>query len=513
MYFAEDGKHVFNWRRKEMGMKVNTTETEQGVHRAALWRIGGFALNNTATNTYLFFMNFIAYYLTGFIGVGVVTASSLITTMRIWDGVTDPFIGYMVDKTNSRFGKNRPFMVIGNVMLCVFSFLLVHVTHKVPEGGRFPLFIVFYMIYIVGYTFQCVVTKSAQACLTNDPKQRPLFTIFDGVYNTILFAVLPMLVTSKLVPKHGGFTEAFFHEYWLFTVVVSGIFTLIAIWSIAAKDNANYFGIGAPQKIHLRDYWEVISQNRAIQMLVVSAGTDKLALTTQSNATVAIMVYAIVCGNYAMQGAVAAYTAIPTFLMLLFGVGYIARNMGQKKAMMFGTYGALVCSILSIVIFYVMDPMTLSLPGYDGFQGWNVFTVCFLVLFLLFKGFSGVSGGIVIPMTADCADYEVYRSGRYVPGLMGTLFSFVDKLISSLSATIVGILCAFIGFTEQLPTIETICTPQLKGIAMVCMYGLVIFGLLCNVVAMRFYPLTRDKMTEIQAEIAAIKTKTAATAD
>ena len=34
-------------------------------------------------------------------------------------------------------------------------------------------------------------------------------------------------------------------------------------------------------------------------------------------------------------------------------------------------------------------------------------------------------------MTADCADYEVYRSGRYVPGLMGTLFSFVDKLISS----------------------------------------------------------------------------------
>ena len=92
------------------------------MHRAKLWQIGGFAFNNTATNLYMFMMNFIAYYLTGYVGVGVVVASTLITTMRIWDGVTDPFIGYMVDKTNSKFGKNRPFMVIGNVILAVGSF-------------------------------------------------------------------------------------------------------------------------------------------------------------------------------------------------------------------------------------------------------------------------------------------------------------------------------------------------------------------------------------------------------
>lgn len=490
-----------------MKIKTDKGATESGFHRAALWQIGGFALNNTATNIYLFFMNFIAYYLTGFVGVGVVTASSLITTMRIWDGATDPFIGYIVDKTNGKYGKNRPFMIIGNVMLCVFSFLMVHITHQVPHGMRFVIFVLLYMIYIIGYTFQCVVTKSAQTCLTNDPKQRPIFSIFDGIYNTILFAALPVLVTSNLIPKHGGFTKDFFHEFWLFTAVISGVFTMIAILSIMHKDNVKYFGTGKVQQIHLRDYWSVLSQNRAIQMLVISAGTDKLALTTQTNATVSIMVYAIVCGNYAMQGAVAAYTAIPTFLMLLFGVGYVARNMGQKKAMMFGTYGGLICCILSIVIFYVMDPRTLSLPGYDSFNGWNTFTISFLVLLLLFKGFSGVSGSIVIPMTADCADYEVYRSGRYVPGLMGTLFSFVDKLISSLGTSIVGLLCAMIGFSNQLPTAETVSTPQIKAVGLFSMYGLVILGLLCNVIAMRFYPLTKEKMAEIQTEIAEIKAK------
>ena len=144
------------------------------MHRAKLWQIGGFAFNNTATNLYMFMMNFIAYYLTGYVGVGVVVASTLITTMRIWDGVTDPFIGYLVDKTNTKFGKNRPFMVIGNVILAVASFILLHVTHLFPQGARFIFFVLIYMIYIIGYTFQCVVTKSAQSCLTNDPRHPKL---------------------------------------------------------------------------------------------------------------------------------------------------------------------------------------------------------------------------------------------------------------------------------------------------------------------------------------------------
>ena len=138
---------------------------ENGIHRVPLWRIGGFALNNTATNLYLFLMNYVAYYLGGFAGVATVTASSFAMMMRIWDGVTDPFIGFVVDKTNGKFGKNRPFMVIGNVILLVMSFIMYHVTHLLPENNalRFGFFIVIAAVYYVGYTFQCVVTKSAQS--------------------------------------------------------------------------------------------------------------------------------------------------------------------------------------------------------------------------------------------------------------------------------------------------------------------------------------------------------------
>ena len=84
-----------------------------GIHRVPLWRIAGYALNNTATNVYLMMMNYATYYLMGWVGVGMMVASSLTMMMRIWDGVTDPFVGFMVDKTNGKFGKNRPFIVIG----------------------------------------------------------------------------------------------------------------------------------------------------------------------------------------------------------------------------------------------------------------------------------------------------------------------------------------------------------------------------------------------------------------
>jgi Na+/melibiose symporter-like transporter len=113
-------------------------------------------------------------------------------------------------------------------------------------------------------------------------------------------------------------------------------------------------------------------------------------------------------------------------------------------------------------------------------------------------------------MTADCADYEVYRSGKYIPGMMGTLFSFVDKIVSSFAPFIAGLLFAAIGFTDAMPDVQTPLTPGLKYVGIFLSYGMVIIGLICNIIALKFYPLTKEKMEEIEGEIAAIKAKSMA---
>ena len=83
--------------------KVKQPLEENGIHRAKMWEIMMYALNNTSTNTYMMVVGYISYFLIGIVGLASVLAGSIVTIMRIWDGVTDPFVGMMVDKTNGRF--------------------------------------------------------------------------------------------------------------------------------------------------------------------------------------------------------------------------------------------------------------------------------------------------------------------------------------------------------------------------------------------------------------------------
>ena len=523
-----------------------------GIHRVPLWRIAGFALNNTATNLYLMFMNYVSFYLLGFVGVGMVMASSFTMAMRIWDGVTDPFIGYMVDKTNGKFGKNRPFIVIGQIIMFVTTFVMFNFIPKMGTGVRFVAFIIIYMIYILGYTCQCVVTKSAQTCLTNDPKQRPIFAMCDTVYNIILMnIVIPVIVTDSLVPKFtltaennaaeiaslvaqnpalagiveksGGSLSAFYNP-GLFTTMqlmfggLSAVFAVCAIIALWRKDNSKYFGLGTAQKVGVKDYVDTLAHNRAIQMLVVSASTDKLFMSTMSNSTVMICLFGIIFGNYAAFSSYSQITSIPIALISILLMNKIARQMGQKASMMTGTYGGIIGSVI-ITLFLVFvnpkgDATKFALPAFriirpdtwgTLFNGWTATGLIFILLIIAWRGVQALSSSIVITMTADCADYEVYRSGKYVPGLMGTLFSFVDKLVSSFAPMIAGVMFTACGFADHNPVMGDPVTMKLRIGTALCAYGVIMIGLVCNLIAMHFYPLTKEKMAEIQDEVVKIK--------
>lgn len=487
---------------------------ENGIHRVPLWRVAGFALNNTATNLYLFLMNYVSFYLMGFVGVGMVTASSFAMVMRIWDGVTDPFVGFVVDKTNGKFGKNRPFMVIGNVILCIMSFIMLHVTHKLPNNTalRFGFFIICGTVYYIGYTFQCVVTKSAQTCLTNDPKQRPMFAAFDGVYNTLLFTVLG-IVTPRIANAYkdvGGYASTqFFHTFWLAVAVLSAIFTAIAVISIAPKDRTEFYGTGKTVRVGLKDYWDTLKHNRAIQMLVISASTDKLANTAKTSA-VGVAMFACLAGSTVLQSNVTGLTMIPSVIASFLCISLLATRLGQRKAMLVGSWGGIIVNVLMAILWLFGDPRTMTSDPATGALNWGYFLILHLLLSVTWAGLQGVAGNIVIPMTADCADYEVYRTGKYVPGMMGTLFSFVDKMVSSLAPMIAGLVFAAVGFADHNPVEgDPVTRPLVWGIVFLA-NGLVILGLLANVIALKFYPLTKEKMAEIQEEVAAIKAKAAA---
>lgn len=169
--------------------------------------------------------------------------------------------------------------------------------------------------------------------------------------------------------------------------------------------------------------------------------------------------------------------------------------------MNFGSIGGIIVCLLSIALWIFGDPRTMNFPGMKGFDGWTFFTLAYLVLWCLYKGFTLITSNVTNPMIADVIDYEEYRTGNYLPGLIGSLFSFSDKVISSLGPTMVSIAVAAVGFGNQLPDATTPFSTNLLAIGLFGMYGMVILGLIINLIAMKFYELTPEKMVVIRQEL------------
>ena len=93
---------------------------------------------------------------------------------------------------------------------------------------------------------------------------------------------------------------------------------------------------------------------------------------------------------------------------------------------------------------------------------------------------------------------------------MVNLFSIVDKLVSSFAPKVAGIMFSMCGFTDHDPVMGDPVTPGLRMGVVFCACGMFMIGLVCNLIAMKFYPLTKEKMEEIQDEVAQIKMKTMA---
>lgn len=551
----------------------------QALNRAKQWQIALFPFNNAATNVYFAFYTYFTYYaimyLTGSTAgalAGTIVSASLVLIvstftsifvplMRVFDGITDPILGGIMDKTRSRFGKFRPFMIIGNIMLA-FSLLIMMVFFRaLPDSVsaiRWVVYIVAYVIYVLGYTCQCAVTKAGQTCLTNDPKQRSQFVIWNmigqlgsivlvnvmaggvltneaicekglmvyesssGKYISDIIAELTVnggndvligkLNALSLDPNvlyaynyGAAYGPTFYNIMVPFVIVVSAIYTIMAIAAISSKDRPEFWGV-SNESAKLRDYVGIIKHNKEIRWLVLSSGLNKLASTVATSGTVAFLVFGCLMGDY--NGLFIPFYVLCFIFMGLFFLwgAKTAGAKGQKRGVSQFTLLAILFYIGVLIMLCIFDPDNaathLSLFSMEG--GFhltiNAYTVFFIILYGCGYGAFNCCDQMTIPMVADCTDYETYRSGKYVPGIMGTIFSLIDKVISSLQTLLLQIFIVFL--VPGLNALPVEGTPYMDGMklsAIICFCLLPMAAWAVTVFCMTRYRLSGKKLEEIQA--------------
>ena len=225
-----------------------------GVNRAKLYQLALFPMNNGATNVYfVLILSYVATFGNKVLGIAMLFASFMVTGMRVFDAITDPIIGAIMDKTDGKFGKFRPFMVLGNLTMAVSVILLYICTPLIPEDLmwlRYVAFILLYAVWVIGYTFQTSVTRSAQPVLTSDPSQRPLFTVFNTVGSLVGMGVMQVLGMMMSWDSFAGdYGRDWFYIMTPIGIVLSVILTILAIIGIWEKDQTKYFGMGGKQEI------------------------------------------------------------------------------------------------------------------------------------------------------------------------------------------------------------------------------------------------------------------------
>ena len=485
------------------------------VNRAKLYQLVLFPLNNGATNVYyVLILSYVATFGSTVLLLGTVFASVMVTAMRVFDAITDPIIGALMDRTNGKFGKFRPFMVIGNAIMAVSVLLLYIGTPLIPESMmwlRYVMFVLLYAVWVIGYTFQTSVTRAGQTVLTNDPNQRPLFTIFNTVGSLVGMGVMQFSAPIIATGFADGYGAAEFYAVFApVGIVISIGLTILAIIGIWEKDQPKYFGLGGSSSGEKVKSQRVRRHHQGQQP---DAAPDGRRRRLQAGPVHRHQhhrpVHAVRLHDGQLRHPVSAHDGAGLCVqrpVLPADRPYQPeeRPEGQPGALRHHCSGDVRGRFDPAV---PVEPQrselhVLDLSGHAVRVGFritiNPYTILFIIFFGIGYGAYYATADMPIPMVADCSDYETYRSGNYIPGIMGTLFSLVDKLVSSLSATVVGLAVSAIGLSK-LPTQYTPYEDGMNVVVIVLFCVIPMIAWAATLIAMKGYTLTGARMKEIQA--------------
>lgn len=479
---------------------MESTQTKQYI-TCKPWQLYLWPCHSATSNFFFILMMFASYVATGGYGILVATAGMIATGTRLFDSFIDPFVVLFTDRINTRIGRVRILILIGRGIQVLSVFALFY--WGIGRGA--VVYTLIYLVYVIGATVAAIGTHTGNPILTTNPKQRPQIFRWQMIYSITFGALFQMFLSKVLLVKHGGkMGIPLFQEMLLYVVAIAFVMEALAFIGISPVDRAeNYPKKQNGKNVSFKDMWGLLRGNRAMQMYVIGAATSKIASQAASQAAITTLLYGVVIANYKFSGTVSAYTLVPNVLLIFFGT-YLMGRTGTKKANILWTAISLGIAALLVAFMTVVNPKSISTAA--------VPTAIFIGLSLAFTAAKNVTAACTNAMVPDIVDYELYRTGNFMPGTVGTLYSFIDEMVSSVSTTIVAFCLTAVGYVSKQPQPTDPSSTPIFWMTMFLWMGLPIIGWVITLVVMKWYPLDREMMEAVQLRNHEIRQKQAAPA-
>jgi len=411
------------------GTLTDTQTSTAGTRQLSLGRTWGYGLGDFGIN--LFFMSamtYLMYFYTDVFGISAAAAGGVIFVARIIDAVTDPLMGMVMDRTRSRWGPMRPYLLFGAIPLGAFAVAMFTVP-DFSDSGKVVWAYVTYIGFGIAYTIVGLPYSSLTARMTDDYDER---TTLSTVRMACAFT--GGLLVSVGMPWLVGLANSEAQGYQQ-TMLLFSVIATVLIWVSfgSAKETHSALELdrsSSALKIREPLNLDPILKNPHLWVVIGIFCCGMLGFTLRSAATPYYFKYYVerpdLIGTYFL-------VTLSVMVIGLMGVPKLADKLGKTRSLYIGA----VVTLLGCLLLYLMPKE--SIVG------------IFLSGSLVSLGATPVAvlGWAMLP---DTVEYAQLRHGIRADGLIYSTASFVQKLGKGIGGAIIGVMLAASGYvanTEQ----------------------------------------------------------------
>lgn len=388
---------------------------------AAGWAVGTLAttmmLNGTAAA--------LLFYLVSFVKVEPLIGGALLFGSKLLDMVTDPPMGFISDRTRSRFGRRRPYL-LGASFFCGLAFALLFNVPELSAVATYAYLLFALALFALAYTVFQVPYMAMPAEMTDDYHQRTTImswrVFFMTIGNMVGFAGAPGLAAQL-----GGDRAAYGTMGLWFGGVITALMVVTFLCTADARQTA---AVSGQERVSLRRHLAWLGQNRPLLVLM---GT-KIAIYAgiSANLAVALFFFASVLKLGGDMFALYAVVNAATSIAFLPVCGWAARRIGKKAAYIVSMLG-FCAALLTWLLAQPGDPL------------WMLVARAMLI------GMFGAGAHLFgQSMLMDTFAYDRQFSGVKREGVLAAAFSFVEKACMAFGPLIIGLLLTTMGFDKDL---------------------------------------------------------------
>ena len=446
----------------------------------------GYGFGDMASS--MFWKLFGAYlmiFYTDVFGLPAAVVGTMFLITRIWDSAFDPIVGVVADRTHSRWGKFRPYLLWLAAPFGIIG-VLTFVTPDWSPTGKLVYAYVTYSLMMMIYSAINVPYASLLGVMSPNPKERNTLSTYRMTF-AYIGSFIALLLFMPLVNFFSGNSKDLGDQQtgWTMAVVVIAILCIILFFGCFAWTKERVKPIKEAQN-PLKEDLKDLFKNKPWWILL-GAGVAALVFNSiRDGATVYYFKYFVVEEDYATVSFF-GMSFVLSGLYLALGqaaniIGVIAaapvsNRIGKRNTYM---WAMIIATVLS-VIFYWFDKED-------------------LIWMFVFQALISICAGSIFPllwsMYADCADYSELKTGNRATGLIFSSSSMSQKFGWAIGTAITGWLLGLFGFQANAVQSEE----AISGIKMFLSF-LPAVGTILSVVFISMYPLTEKKMKDITTEL------------